>query len=284
MTTQRRPENMLLKIVSSTLEEPDQATRLCEAAYIPQHFERRNLPVTLHHRWSQTYNWNPDGTIHAPWKGTAPLEAILLGAHVHRGQMLQEDTYSAHAALVVGPGGDGKLLVGHSGAGKTTLAGAFQRQGYTVASGNTTLLRCGANLVAVGGTTTISARETHTGAWEQTDWKEGPNGRLLAEGPEQPKTSIIVREIVMVRLENRGTNIQPVAAADAAHHVFGHLWDYLREDLILGGEHLITTGAGIDITRAKTRLIQTLHTQHVNGSLRTLTACGRADKLAEVLA
>lgn len=160
--------------------------------------------------------WLRDATAMAPWEGGAPLRSVLRWTLARHGVQL------IHAAAV-GTGGDGVLLLGSGGAGKSTTALACLQAGMSLVADDYTLVRPGSaptahpafaiakaaptSLELLGGGGDLDARAV--GA--RVDWR----GKLRLPIADVVSPSLALRAIVLPRVARRTGTPVPVSGREA---------------------------------------------------------------------
>ncbi|MBI1363160.1 MAG: hypothetical protein GC134_04175 [Proteobacteria bacterium] len=194
---------------------------------------------------------------HTEGETTFPQDAYhLLGAML-RTHYLIRGLYSTHAACV-----DGHLLVGHSGAGKTsTLVEMLNAGAQQIVATNKTLLAVTADgLTACGGTSTITleAADLHT---PQLQGAEHYGNRVAFALPAGARATApqAVRAVWFIRLTDAPVTVQPLSPLSSAHRLYPFVMDRVNADVLLaGGAHLYHTDDTAAAARLATLLPQAL--------------------------
>ncbi len=175
---------------------------------------------------------------------TLPDAYHLLYGHVRKA-LLARDLYPVHAACV-GDDAGYALLVGHSGSGKTTLAQQLLAQDHKLYSGNKTVMRKhGSGLDAIAGTRTMTALDA---AFTR-------HAALLPEAAYAPTSTVPIKNIFIVRVNDGVTEDQRLAPLSALHTLYPYFMDAVNADVIVNGKTVFDghVDAGV-----KSRLVETL--------------------------
>lgn len=159
--------------------------------------------------------WLRDASAMAPWEGGAPLRSILRWTLERHGVQL------IHAAAV-GTGGDGVLLLGSGGAGKSTTALACLQAGMSLVADDYTLVRPGspptahpAFAIAKAGAASLEllgAGDLKTRAvGARVDWR----GKLRLPIADVVCPSLALRAIVLPRVAERTGTPVPFSGREA---------------------------------------------------------------------
>lgn len=154
----------------------------------------------------------------------------LLYGVVRKEMFEQQQLCCIHAACV-GAGEDFKLLVGHSGAGKTTLAQhAIDRYGVKLFSGNKTVLRFeqDGRITSLGGTKTMTALDIDGKRYAYS----------VPKSDIEPKSAVNITSIDFVRLNDGVAKIENLSPLSALHTLYPLVLDQVNSDVIIGGNHL----------------------------------------------
>lgn len=161
--------------------------------------------------------------------------------------------YAVHAACVEAKDGY-KLLVGHSGAGKTTLAqNIIDRGDHDITtrhffSGNKTVLEISEHrIIANAGTKTMTALDEHHRRYAY---------RLL-ETAYSPKPCVNIGSIDIIRINDGVQSCETLTRDSALHTLYPYILDAVNADIIVHGDHLFD---GAVPPLAKRQLIQNLST------------------------
>ncbi len=170
--------------------------------------------------------WNGDGSL---------LDLLHLTYSAARRHWLRRGLYSVHSACVVADG-HATMLVGHSGAGKTTVAMELVNAGAKLFSGNKTLVTIsGGSMIAVAGTRTMTTRQNAAGAPAGS----GYAGRLafaLADDTYATETPIPIGAIALVGLNDGVADTSKMEPTSALHRLFPFFLDTVYADtVVLGG-------------------------------------------------
>lgn len=178
-------------------------------------------------------------TLYAPEGVEFPADLPHLLYGLERKALLQQKLYPVHAACV-GKDGEYMLLVGHSGAGKTTLAARLvEKDGWKLYSGNKTVVRFDADgMKAVAGTRIMTAvgKDFNRFAYE------------MPAADCAPEPEVKISRIALVRVNDGVQECQAISPASALHTLYPYFLDTVNADVIVNGKDVFS-GAVPDITR-----------------------------------
>ena len=183
----------------------------------------------------------------APPAADFPADLYHLIYGVTRKALLDRGYYCVHAACV-GTGDDFRLVAGHSGAGKTTLAHRLVEQhGMKLLSGNKTVVRFDADggMIAVAGTRTMTAvdRNLNRYAYDMAD-------------TEYATGEVRIKAVDIVRINDGVAEVQRLSLQSALHTLYPYFMDTVNADIIVNGRDIFD---GTPSVTAKTALAQGLH-------------------------
>ena len=166
---------------------------------------------------------------------------------VARSALLERHYYSVHAACIASQSGEGVLIVGHSGTGKTSVALEFiQKEHGKMFSGNKTVVSFEDGLVAKAGTRIMTIRsadrERYSGIIEEGfSYGERLAFSLKEDGYEMSK-SLSIRKIILIRLDDAKEETHQLSESTALHVLYPYFLDTVNADTILGEDMKIIAG------------------------------------------
>lgn len=185
--------------------------------------------------------------LHSPHSASIPADLYHLFYGVARREWIKRGFYPVHAACV-GKGENFTLIVGHSGAGKTTLAQSLvDKHAMTLFSGNKTVVRFDAEgtITAVAGTKTMTALDDRLNRFAY----EMPSDSYA----HQPEAKI--KSISIVRVNDGVEEEQGLCPLSALHTLYPYFMDAVNADVIVNGKDILD---GTPTTDIKTRLTSDL--------------------------
>ena len=189
-----------------------------------QRLTRKSRRVTLSGRWSGT------GSL---------LDLIFLTYSASRLLWLRRNLYPLHSCCL---GADGYVLVlGHSGAGKTSIALNMAACGQKVFSANKTLVSMGADrsMTALAGTRTITTTAEdaarHLGARIDLLGYQNRSAWSLPDDLYAPVAPVPVRLIAVARLNDGGNRCERLSPASAVHRLHPWFLDAFNANTVLPG-------------------------------------------------
>jgi hypothetical protein len=182
--------------------------------------------------------------IYDTWNGQASLlDFIHLIYSACRLHWLQKGLYPVHSACV-----DDLLIVGHSGAGKTSTALRLASKGGKIFSGNKTLLKIGEDgrLVAVAGTHTITGKagdaEKHLPAIGEKVGYVGRSAFLLDPKMYSLATEVAIRRIAFVHVNDGADAFTQLEPLSALHRLFPFFLDAVNADAVVCAGNAVLPG------------------------------------------
>jgi hypothetical protein len=212
-----------------------------------------HVDIEVHHIESDTPRLLIEGNrvaLHAPAAAVTPEDLHHLLWGVLRRALLDRDLYSVHSACV-GGGAHHALLVGHSGAGKTTLARRLTGEhGLKLFSGNKTVIRLAAGkLWGIAGTHTVTALTRDLdGAYRRHSFD-------LPAAEVSPEEEVEVSAIFLVRINDGVQEDQRLSDLGALHTLYPFFLDSMNADVIVNGVDVFN---GAPQQQVKQRLVQRL--------------------------
>lgn len=157
---------------------------------------------------------------------------------------LKRGFYPVHSACIGNDDGY-VLVVGHSGSGKTSIALELAKSEQRVFSANKTLVSLGdGNLLAVAGTRTITTTAEDASRHSIGGVRVGYVGRsafLLDDQMYAAASTVPVRKIAIVRLNDGAKECSSLSPDSAMHRLYPFFLDVMNADVILcGGEEVFT--------------------------------------------
>lgn len=221
------------------------ADRLQLGAYVPGIAFLDKVPphidLTVEHEISDNQRLEDRGShviLYAPAREKFPADLCHLLYGVERRALLKRDFYAVHAACV-GRGDDYMLIVGHSGAGKTTLAqNLVEKHGMKLFSGNKTVVRFDddGGLRAVAGTRTMTALDGNLDrhAYEMSASDYAPS-------------EVKIKSAVLVRVNDGVREAQTLGSLSALHTLYPYFMDAVNADVVVNGRDVLdgTPDAGV---------------------------------------
>lgn len=177
--------------------------------------------------------------LHSPESASLPADLYHLFYGVARREWMKRGLYPVHAACV-GKGEDFTLIVGHSGAGKTTLAqNLVEKHAMTLFSGNKTVVRFDAEgtITAVAGTKTMTALDDRLNRFAY----EMPSDSYA----HQPEVKI--KSIALVRVNDGVEEEQALRPLSALHTLYPYFMDAVNADVIVNGQDILDGTPTTDI-------------------------------------
>ncbi|HEU0051037.1 MAG TPA: hypothetical protein VFQ60_03200, partial [Patescibacteria group bacterium] len=182
------------------------------------------------------------------WDKNIPFDAYHLLYGAVRREWLKKKAYSAHAACLLNEKGEGILLVGHSGVGKTSIAlQLILKCGWKLFSGNKTLLSFQkGKITAVAGTKTMTIREMDKLKYKTLVAKGFSYGdRFAFSLPEEAyaqAAEIEILKIILVRLNDGAKEDRELSSLSALHTLYPYLFDSVNADTLLAGGSYVLSG------------------------------------------
>ncbi len=207
-----------------------------------------------------------------PWNGTLSADFVHLLYGAARRHWLETGIFPVHSACV---GTDEKgyvLIVGASGAGKTsTSLYCAQAKGQKIYSGDKTLIKISDDLsmLALGHTQVFSIRAENAGRWNSmVESSYDQSGRQVVKLKKKyltQKEEVQIKAIAMIQLNEGNESLQELSPLSALHTLYPFFLDVERADVILGeGKALLDGNISLE---AKTREVSKLA-----GSLKNIPA------------
>jgi hypothetical protein len=159
-----------------------------------------------------------------------------------RKELVERGIYPIHAACV-GKGDDFTLIVGHSGAGKTTLAHRLVEQhGLKLFSGNKTVVTIAddGQMSAIAGTRTMTALND----------KQQRFAYQMGGGQYESREIVPITKIALVRVNDGVEEVQHLEPLSALHTLYPFFMDAVNSDVIVNG-HEVFNGAVSGDTKTK---------------------------------
>lgn len=244
------PADLNLRLVLPFPVFDDPQARLLLGAYLPGTnfvYDPAEPTLTIAFKQSPQQRVTRGGsriTMHDTWRGQASLlDLIHLTYGACRLYWLQQEVYPVHSACV----GD-LLIVGHSGAGKTSTALRLAAKGHKIFSGNKTLLKIDEHnrLVAIGGTHTITAKagdaNKHLQATGEKVGYVGRNAFLLDEACYSAEPEVQVRRIAITQLNDGADSCTPLEPLSALHRLFPFFLDAVNADAVVCSGNAVLPG------------------------------------------
>ncbi len=154
---------------------------------------------------------------------------------VERKLLLEKGFYSVHAACA-GEGNDYTLLIGHSGAGKTTLAqNMIDKHGMKLFSGNKTVVEFTPKdgIRAIAGTRTMTALDDRQARYayeiEQTQYA--------------PSEKVDIKRIVFLRVNEGVEEDEVLKPLSPLHSLYPFFMDAVNADIIVNGVNIFDGAA-----------------------------------------
>ena len=217
--------------------------RLQLGAYVPGIAVMGGVParadITIEHEFSESPGLADDGAnirLCAPrGDGSLPADIYHLFYGAVRRTLLERGFYSVHAACV-GNGDDYTLIVGHSGAGKTTLTQRLvEKHDMKLFSGNKTVVRFdpGGGITAVAGTRTMTSLD---GNLNRHAYEMNP-------ADYAPQAQASIKSIVIVRVNDGVEEAQELSRSSALHALYPYFMDAVNADVIVNGRDVFNGAA-----------------------------------------
>ena len=229
----------------------DERNRLLAAAYLPgvQFLDEplRRVSLTLSFVESAEKRLAVRGRsiqLADRWSGDGSLLDLLhLTYSAARRCWLRQGLYSVHSACVVRDNG-GVLLVGHSGAGKTTVAMELLQQGGKLLSGNKTLVTVDGSVVkAVAGTRTMTTRKSVSAVGSPGGSEySGRQAFALEDNVYSGAAAVDISLIALVALNDGVADLAKIEPVSALHRLFPFFLDTVYADTVLlaGGDVFVS--------------------------------------------
>ncbi|OGL98299.1 hypothetical protein A2318_00540 [Candidatus Uhrbacteria bacterium RIFOXYB2_FULL_45_11] len=173
------------------------------------------------------------------WNGLFSADVYHLLYGMVRLELLKRNLFPIHAACI-GRNDEYILVVGHSGAGKTSvLLKLLQDASIKIFSGNKTVMQFeNKHLLAVAGTPTITIRGSdksklddlkiadHVEYWERYAF-------MLDASRYESAPSVKIKAIVMIKLNDYAEENKTVNPASALHTLYPFFLDSVNADIVL---------------------------------------------------
>lgn len=173
-------------------------------------------------------------TLTSPPSEALPADLYHLTYAVTRRALLDRGYFCVHAACV-GAHDDFRLVVGHSGAGKTTLAHRLvDSNGLKLLSGNKTVVRFSddGTMIAVAGTRTMTAVDKGMNRFAYNMAESA-----YAGGPRK------IRTIDIVRINDGVAEVENLSPLSALHTLYPYFLDAANADVIVNGRDIFDGAA-----------------------------------------
>lgn len=216
----------------------------------PLSIRPHNRDISLEHVMGDTPSFEDQGThvkLCTARSNTCPLDIYHLLYGLTRRTLLAQNLYSVHAACV-GESDNYTLMIGHSGAGKTTLAQKCVTQaGYTLFSGNKTVVKISDNgeITAIAGTKTMTALDAqfkrHAYIMQPHEYAQTP--------------AVKITSIAIIRINDGVAETQRLTGLAALHTLYPYFMDTVNADVIVNGRHVFD---GTPPHTAKAALVSSL--------------------------
>ncbi|MBU0799500.1 MAG: hypothetical protein KKA05_00710 [Alphaproteobacteria bacterium] len=216
--------------------------RLQFGAYVPglvflDHAPDR-VDITVDHAFSDSPRLEDNGrhvTLWAPKSEKLPADIYHLLYGIERRALLMRGFYSVHAACV-GTGGDYRLIVGHSGVGKTTVThNLVEKHNMKLFSGNKTVIRFDddGSIKAVAGIRTMTALDSDL------------NRYAYEMAPEKyaAQAEVDIKSIALVRINDGVAETQRLGPLSALHSLYPYFMDAVNADVIVNGKDIFDGAA-----------------------------------------
>jgi hypothetical protein len=177
------------------------------------------------------------------------MDLLFLCYGVVRLHWLKVGLYPVHGACLAPADRDGlRLIVGHSGVGKTALTLSCVARGEKVFSGNKTLVKIEDGVVtAVAGTLPITTRaEDAARHLDAASIKTGYQGRsafYLADHCYAGSAPRAVKLVVLPRLNDGVEKSKKLSALSALHKLYPYFIDAVNADIVLSGGKVVLSGS-----------------------------------------
>jgi energy-coupling factor transporter ATP-binding protein EcfA2 len=220
--------------------------------------------------------------LYGPWGSQVPLDAYHLVYSIVRHAFLKHRLYPAHAACLTNPKGEGVLIVGHSGVGKTSVAlDLVMRHGWKLFSGNKTTVTCRANaLVATAGTRTMTIRDMERKKYERVIFAGKKYGARLAFSLDdqmyEQSSSLKIKSILLVRLNDGVRESRELSPLGALHTLYPFFLDAVNADTVLAGGSVVFSGEtpqGVreSLARTLSKTLPRIPVHALSGPMKYLT-------------
>ena len=217
-------------------------------SYLPK--KPAHIDFTLTHKFSDQTSLSDHGhnvklTTHKA--KSLPEDVYHLFYGMQRRELITRGLYPIHAACV-GNDKDFTLIVGHSGAGKTTLAQKLiDTQDLKLFSGNKTVVRFNEDggLTAIAGTKTKTALDTNLNRFAYE----------LEEDKYTLKNEVNISAINIIRINDGVEEAQEISPVSALHTLFPYFMDAVNADVIVNENDVLD---GYTNTSSKTLLTRSL--------------------------
>ena len=244
----------------------DNNAMLLLGAYLPgikQLSERPDrIDLTLEHKIAASPSLGVQGshiTITTKPSKILPADIYHLFYGMLRKVYMKRSLYPVHA-VCVGKDGDYTLIVGHSGAGKTSLAQKIiDENGMKLFSGNKTVVRFdGDGLKAIAGTKTMTALDEEQ---KRCAYELQPHQYVHDD-------EVKIKNIILVRVNDGVEEYEVLSAPSALHTLYPFLMDSVNADVIVG-ENFIFDGS--ISKRVKENIIKKMKTHLVKTSAHKIS-------------
>lgn len=245
-------------------------------------------PINIQHTFTKdtTFDLKQEKNkvhIFSPWEKSLPPDFVHLLYAVARKTWLNQDIYPVHAACIGNEDKGYYLVLGPSGAGKTsTILNLAYKKGYKVFSGDKTLLKIQqGKLFAIAGTTSLTIRLNDIDKWKHHP-KNQPyyfDDRLVFKLPNKymtQKKCVPIRGLFIIGLNDHIKSCKSIAPMQALHILYPLFLDKQRADALIDKQVVLFDG---EIPFAKKQylaknLAHVLHhipTYKITGSLQQIS-------------
>ena len=176
------------------------------------------------------------------WTDRISIDTFFLLYGLVRQALLEREYFAVHASCVEDEHG-ALLLIGHSGAGKTTVANALVQQGKRLFSGNKTIIhfKPAGELEVIAGTRTMTLpASVAMGTIPSVSYQER---HAFSLSPDQYSTNtpLRVRTIALIGLNDGVQTSQILSPESALHRLVPFFLDTVNADVVLGHEGTVLT-------------------------------------------
>ncbi|HOW29803.1 MAG TPA: NUDIX hydrolase [archaeon] len=227
--------NFFGKVVSDKKLNFGNKERLLLDAYVPGIkiiSNIKNYDLIIKHKESNTQKLivNPGNIeIYGDWKGKISLDLYHLIYGVSRKHYLENNLYSVHSACA-GINKNLKLIVGHTGCGKTTVLLELIKKKYKMVSGNKTIVSIDNDkMCAISGTKTITTLIS-TNLNNAIKYADRTAFQLKKN---QYLNSGEVKSIFVININNYN-HIEKLSKPSALYRIYPYFLDTVNADTIYG--------------------------------------------------
>jgi 8-oxo-dGTP diphosphatase len=196
----------------------------------------KDFDIIIRHKESKTQKLIINSKIidiQGNWAKEIPLDLCHLIYGISRKQYLENNLYSVHSACA-GLNQNLKLIVGHTGCGKTTVLLELIKKKYNVISGNKTIVNIENNkMLAISGTKTITTLKS-TNLNNAINYSDRTAFQLKKN---QYLNSGEIKSIFVININNFN-HLEKLSKPSALYRIYSYFLDTVNADPIYGEQVL----------------------------------------------